>query len=110
MAFVPRKRMGPPPWNFAADAHDCIMVWVLGPTEYNVVARLMRAPERGLLSPKSLMDQSGLFGIARSDRGDPAGLDALRHICCQVDGDFLKSGDLVDGSCAAMTRLCMSSR
>src|SRR6516162_8216930 len=37
MAFVPRKRMGPPPWSFAADAHDCIMVWVLGPTEYKVV-------------------------------------------------------------------------
>src|SRR6516164_2599452 len=48
MAFVPRKRMGPPPRSFAADAHDCIMVWVLEPTEYKVVARLIRAPERGL--------------------------------------------------------------
>jgi hypothetical protein len=33
-------------WNAhsAADAHDCIMVRVLGPTEYKVVARLIRAP------------------------------------------------------------------
>src|ERR1700761_1873756 len=52
MAFVPRKRMGPPPRSFAADAHDCIMVRVFGPTEYKVVARLIRAPERGLPSDR----------------------------------------------------------
>src|SRR5580693_8662630 len=52
MAFVPRKRMGPPPRSFAADAHDCIMVQVLGPTEYKVVARLIRAPARGLPSDR----------------------------------------------------------
>jgi hypothetical protein len=34
--------MGPPPRSFAADAHGCIMVRVLGPTEYKVVARLIR--------------------------------------------------------------------
>src|ERR1700724_12543 len=33
--------MGPPPRSFAADAHDCIMVRVLGPTEYKAVARLI---------------------------------------------------------------------
>jgi hypothetical protein len=44
--------MGPPPRSFAADAHDCIMVRVLGPTEYKVVARLIRAPERGLPSDR----------------------------------------------------------
>jgi len=43
--------MGPPPRSFAADAHDCIMVRVLGPTEYKVVARLI-APERGLPSDR----------------------------------------------------------
>src|SRR6267142_1441358 len=43
--------MGPPPRSFAADAHDCIMVRVLGPTGYKVVARLI-APERGLLSDR----------------------------------------------------------
>jgi hypothetical protein len=52
MAFVPRKRMGPPPRSFAADAHDCIMVRVLGPTEYKVVARLIRATESGLPSDR----------------------------------------------------------
>ena len=44
--------MGPPPRSFAADAHDCIMVRVPGPTEYKVVARLIRAPERGLPSDR----------------------------------------------------------
>src|SRR5229473_2262592 len=39
--------MGPPPRSFAADAHDCIMVRVLGPTGYKVVARLNRAPKAG---------------------------------------------------------------
>jgi hypothetical protein len=33
--------------SFAADAHDCIMVWVLGPAEYKVVARLFRALQAG---------------------------------------------------------------
>ena len=41
--------MGPPPRSFAADAHDCIMVRVLGPTEYKVVARLIRARKRAPL-------------------------------------------------------------
>src|SRR5438105_10258357 len=44
---MPKGRMGPPLRSFAADAHDCIMVWVLGPTEYKVVARLIRAPQAG---------------------------------------------------------------
>ncbi len=39
--------MGPPLRSFAADAHDCIMVRVLGPTEYKDVARLLRAPQAG---------------------------------------------------------------
>ena len=47
LAFMPIGRMGPPLRSFAADAHDCIMVWVLGPTEYKVVARLIRAPQAG---------------------------------------------------------------
>jgi len=39
--------MGPPPRSFAADAHGCIMVRVLRPTEYKVVARLIRrAPKK----------------------------------------------------------------
>jgi len=43
---MPKGRMGPPLRSFAADAHDCIMVRVLGPTEYKVVARLIRARKR----------------------------------------------------------------
>ena len=39
--------MGPPLRSFATDAHDCIMVRVLGPTEYKDVARLLRAPKAG---------------------------------------------------------------
>jgi len=39
--------MGPPLRSFAADAHDCIMVQVLGPTEYKVVARINPRPKAG---------------------------------------------------------------
>src|SRR6476619_5557917 len=47
LAFTPNGRMGPPLRSFAADAHDCIMVRVLGPTGYKVMARLNRAPKAG---------------------------------------------------------------
>jgi hypothetical protein len=43
--------MGPPLRSFAADAHDCIMVRVVGPAEYKVVARLI-APASGLPSDR----------------------------------------------------------
>ncbi len=49
LALTPNGRMGPPLRSFAADAHDCIMVRVLGPTGYKVVARLNRAPKAGFL-------------------------------------------------------------
>ena len=39
MAYHAVTENGPPPRSFATDAHDCIMVRVLGPTEYKVVAR-----------------------------------------------------------------------
>src|SRR5712672_775165 len=48
---MPKGRMGPPLRSFAADAHDCIMVRVLGPTGYKVVARLI-APASGLPSDR----------------------------------------------------------
>jgi hypothetical protein len=48
MALTPMKRMGPSLRSHAADAHDCIMVWVLRPTGYKVVARdLIRARKAG---------------------------------------------------------------
>lgn len=43
--------MGPPLRSFATDAHDCIMVRVLGPAGYKVVARLI-APASGLPSDR----------------------------------------------------------
>src|SRR5204863_2500268 len=46
LALTPNGRMGPPLRSFAADAHGCIMVRVLGPTGYKVVARLIRARKR----------------------------------------------------------------
>jgi hypothetical protein len=48
---MPKGRMGPPLRSFAADAHDCIMVRVLGPTGYKVVARVI-APASGLPSDR----------------------------------------------------------
>ena len=48
---MPKRRMGPPLRSFAADAYDCIMVRVLGPTGYKVVARLI-APASGLPSDR----------------------------------------------------------
>jgi hypothetical protein len=48
---MPKGRMGPPLRSFAADAHDCIMVRVRGPTGYKVVARLI-APASGLPSDR----------------------------------------------------------
>src|SRR5271163_1196638 len=47
LAFMPIGRMGPPLRSFAADVHDCIMVQVLGPTGYKVVARIKPRPKAG---------------------------------------------------------------
>ena len=47
LAFMPIGRMGPPLRSFAADAHDCIMVQVLRPTGYKVVARFEPRPKAG---------------------------------------------------------------
>ena len=38
--------------SFATDAHDCIVVRVLGPTGYKVVARLQPRPGSGLSSDR----------------------------------------------------------
>ncbi len=55
LAFMPIGRMGLPLRSFAADAHDCIMVQVLGPTGYKVVARLNRARKRAPLSSGAIV-------------------------------------------------------
>jgi hypothetical protein len=48
---MPKRRMGLPLRSFAADAYDCIMVRVVGPTGYKVVARLI-VPASGLPSDR----------------------------------------------------------
>ena len=53
LALTPTGRMGPPLRSFAADAHDCIMVWVFGLAGYKVVARLNRARKRAPLRSSS---------------------------------------------------------
>jgi hypothetical protein len=86
--------MGPPPRSFAADAHDCIMVRVLGPTEYKVVARLIRATESGLLSDRhpDRIERAAVLGAvkvwpgkrrARGKAGATANLDSscARRLC-----------------------------
>jgi hypothetical protein len=71
MAFMPLCRMGPPPRSFAADAQDCIMVRVIGPTEYKVAARLFVRHKRAPLdlvipTTTSVLPCSGLsrYGLA----------------------------------------------
>jgi hypothetical protein len=86
--------MGPPPRSFTADAHDCIMVRVLGPTEHKVVARLIRGTESGLPSdrhPERIDCASVLGGVkvwpgdhrARGKVGATANLDSscARRLC-----------------------------
>ena len=59
MACAPRFRMGPPPWSFAADADDCIMVRLATePTGYKFVARGSR--HDGELPSDGLAPNAGL--------------------------------------------------
>jgi len=63
--------MGPPLRSFAADAHGCIMVRVLEPTGYKVVARLIRARRRAPLRSSSRPHQA--CRRARSRQGQAFG-------------------------------------
>ena len=47
LGFHAIGRMGPPLRSFAADTRDCIVVRVLGPTAYKVVARFKPRPKAG---------------------------------------------------------------
>src|SRR6516162_1747941 len=59
MACAPRFRMGPPPWSFAADAYDCIMVQLATePAGYKFVARCSRLD--GELPSDCLAPNAGL--------------------------------------------------
>ena len=52
LAFNAERENGSAASSFA-DAYDCIMVRVFGPTEYKVVARLIRARKRAPLGSSS---------------------------------------------------------
>ena len=85
----PQGRMGPPLPSFAADAHDCIMVGVLGPTEYKVVARLLRARKAG--SPLIVFPTAARCRRARSRQG----VAWRGQACCKIDATAN-----LDSSCA----------
>jgi hypothetical protein len=66
MACAPRFRMGPPPWSFAADADDCIMVQLATElTGYKFVARCSRLD--GELPSDCLAANAGLSWTGRID-------------------------------------------
>src|SRR5260370_36012540 len=81
--------MGPPPRSFAADAHDCIMVRVLGPTGYKVVAQLI-APERGLPSDRH-PDRTKRAVVLEAVKVWPGKLGACRKVGAAAN---------LDSSCA----------
>jgi hypothetical protein len=73
MASVPRFRMGPPPWSFAADAYDCIMVQLATElTGYKFVARCSRLygelPSDGLDANRPLVTERQIRPTARATR------------------------------------------
>src|SRR5262249_35475320 len=81
LAFMPIGRMGPPLRSFAADAHDCIVVPVLGPTAYKVVARLNRARNRhplGFISGLDHRAQSRQDEAWRDQTKNPT-MEKMRH-------------------------------
>ena len=74
--------MGPPLRSFAADAHSCIMVRVLGPAGYKVVARLIRARKRAppLIATPTAPSVSSCSELSRYDlaRAEHAARSAQR--------------------------------
>ena len=66
--------MGPPPWSFAADAYDCIMVQVkTEPTGYKFVARWSRLD--GELPSDCLAPTAGLLGTGVGAVREVVGID-----------------------------------
>ena len=82
--------MGPPLRSFATDAYDCIMVRVLGPTEYKVVARLIPRPESGLPSDRH-PDRAKRVIVLEAVKVWPGKLGACRNVGAAAN---------LDSSCA----------
>src|SRR3954451_3952492 len=68
MAFKPQWRMDPPLRSFAADAHDCIMVWILWIRRIQGCSAMIRACWRASL--RSSVDSMSLStGHVEEDGG-----------------------------------------
>ena len=92
LALTPNGRMGPPLRSFAADAHDCIMVRVLGPTGYKVVARLNRAPKAG--SP--LIVIATALSVPSCSKPSRYGLARAKHAARLVRRPILTASARID--------------
>src|SRR6266481_1909101 len=92
LALTPNGRMGPPLRSFAADAHDCIMVRVLGPTGYKVVARLNRAPKAG--SP--LIAIATALSVPSCSKPSRYGLARAKHAARLVRRPILTASARID--------------
>lgn len=94
--------MGPPPRSLAADAHDCIMVWMIetsssSHTEYKVVAEW---PRHGRLASDCLVAARCHSGGAAEKRLRPTkrmGATPLRRVA-------RKAGRASDGGSEGMAR------
>src|SRR5260370_21764202 len=84
--------MVPPLRSFAADAHDCIMVRVLGPTGYKVVARLNRAPKGG--SP--LIVIGAALSVPSCSKPSRYGLARAKHAARLVRRPILTASARID--------------
>src|SRR6516162_4944264 len=96
MASVPRFRMGPPPWSFAADAYDCIRVQLATePTGYKFVARCSRLYGE--------IPSDGLMPTAACHRTtNPTGYRFVAR-CSRVYGELPSDGRMPPGACPRTT-------
>jgi hypothetical protein len=106
LALTPNGRMGPPLRSFAADAHDCIMVRVLGPTGYKVVARLNRAPKAG--SP--LIVIATALSVPSCSKPSRYGLARAKHAARLVRRPILTASDLSDARVGMKKRTLRSNQ
>src|SRR5260221_5005792 len=92
LALTPNGRMGPPLRSFAADAHDCIMVRVLGPTGYKVVARLTRARK----ASSTLIVIATALSVPSCSKPSRYGLARAKHAARLVRRPILTASARID--------------